>query len=284
MIRILAPGPLALLQDLGRPGFAHLGVPRSGAADLLSHDLANRLVGNDDGEATIELLLGSADFLFESAAQIAVTGAEVSVRVDEREMRLNQVVHVRAGGHLRIGRPFRGVRCYLAVAGGFAVPPVLGSRSSSVLAHLGPAPLQAGDRLPVGTPGLPPPSPDVVRSTVSFEGHLPLRYRRGPRDDWFDAAAVSGFEEEAWTVTSDANRVGVRLAGRPVVPLDHEEMPSEGMVLGAIQVPASGQPIVFLADHPPTGGYPVIGVVDALSVARLAQAAPGTRVHFEPIR
>jgi len=283
MIRILTPGPLALLQDHGRPGLAHLGVPRSGAADLLSHDLANRLVGNDVDEATIEFLLGSAELVFESGAHIAVTGAETSVRVDGCEMPLNQALHVPAGGHLRIGAPFRGLRCYLAVAGGFAVPPVLGSRSSDVLAHLGPAALKAGDTLPIGTPGLPPPSPDVVRSTVPFEERLSLRYRRGPRDDWFDAAALSGFEEESWTVTSEANRVGVRLAGAPVVPIDHEEMPSEGMVLGAIQVPASGQPIVFMADHPPTGGYPVIGVVDALSVARLAQAAPGTSVSFEPI-
>ncbi|WP_460370314.1 5-oxoprolinase subunit C family protein, partial [Actinocorallia lasiicapitis] len=150
MIEVLTPGPLALLQDLGRPGLAHLGVPGSGAADRRSHDLANRLLGNDPSAATLELLFGGAAFRFRSGAWIALTGAPAPLTLGARPEPANTPVYVPPGTDVRIGVPARGLRSYLAVRGGFAADPVLGSRSTDLLSGLGPAPLVAGDLLPAG--------------------------------------------------------------------------------------------------------------------------------------
>ncbi len=270
MIEVVRPGPLATVQDLGRPGYAHLGVPHSGAVDEVSLRLANRLAGNPEGAAALELTFGGAALRFESAAWIAVTGAAV------RCAGMNAPCHVQAGTVVEFGTPWAGVRTYVAVRGGIDVPPVLGSRSADLLSGLGPAPLMAGDRLPVGrptgtisvdfAPGLVP-DPDPV-----------LRITAGPRDDWFEALTplVSG----AYEVTAESNRVGVRLDGPALTRRREGELASEGMVTGALQVPPNGLPIVFLADHPTTGGYPVAAVLAAADVSRAAQLRPGQRVRF----
>jgi biotin-dependent carboxylase-like uncharacterized protein len=274
MIEVVRPGPLATVQDLGRPGYAHLGVPHSGAADTASLRLANRLVGNDEGAAAIELTFGGAALRFLDPAWVAVTGAPMPGTEP------NAPRHVPGGTLVGFGAPTAGVRSYVAVRGGIDVPPVLGSRSADLLSGLGPAPLVAGDRLPVGdTRGLPPILVDVAPVSAVEEEPV-LRVLPGPRDDWFSPEALSVLTGSSYRVTAESNRIGVRLSGPPLTRARDGELPSEGMVTGALQVPPDGAPIVFLADHPTTGGYPVIAVLVAPDIPRAAQLRPGARVRF----
>jgi biotin-dependent carboxylase-like uncharacterized protein len=276
MIEVLAPGPYATVQDLGRPGYAHLGVPRSGAADAASLRLANRLLGNAEGLAGVEFTFGMARLRFLEGAWVALAGAPLPVG-PVRGAGMGVPFWVPAGAELRLGVPEWGLRTYLAVRGGIAVEPVLGSRSTDSLSGLGPEPLRPGTVLPVGRPEgvipvdlAPPPEP---RPAV-------LRVLPGPRDDWFAPEALEAMCAAPYTVSQDSNRVGVRLRGPELARAKEGELPSEGMVAGAVQVPPSGQPIVFLADHPPTGGYPVIGVVREADLAVAAQLRPGDEVRF----
>lgn len=272
MIEVVRTGPLATVQDLGRAGYAHLGVPYSGAADRTSLCLANRLVGNAEGAAGLELTFGGAALRFGSAAWIAVTGAPLEVRPGS----MNAPCHVTAGAVVEFGAPTAGVRTYVAVRGGIDVPPVLGSRSTDVLSGLGPAPLSAGDRLPVGhaaglidvdvAPGFEPDEEPV------------LRIAPGPRDDWFET--LEPLTGAAYEVTAQSNRVGLRLEGPALVRSRQGELASEGMVTGSLQVPPNGLPIIFLADHPTTGGYPVAAVLVASDIPKAAQLRPGQRVRF----
>jgi biotin-dependent carboxylase-like uncharacterized protein len=280
VIELLRTGMLATVQDGGRVGHAHLGVPRSGAADQTSYRLANRLVGNPESAACLEFTLGAAAVRFHRAVGIAVTGAPCSVRLGGRHVPMGQWNYAIAGDVLELGMPDYGLRTYVAFSGGLTVPPVLGSRSTDTLSGLGPAPLRAGHLLTVGRHHTaPPPGPDVVVTPVPGGSHIVLAYRPGPRDDWFPANALTRLESAQWEVTAQSDRVGARLAG-PQLPTAGDGLPSEGMVLGSIEVPPSGQPIVFLADHPATGGYPVIGVVETEDVAVLAQTRPGSHVRF----
>lgn len=285
MIEVINSGMLCLIVDHGRAGLAHLGVPRSGAADLGSFELANRLVGNPADAAAVEITYGSAALRFMHDVWFAVTGAEVQLTLGGRPVDMNRALRAGSGMRLDIDRPQRGLRSYVAVAGGIAVPAVLGSRSTDTLAGIGPAPLKDGDRLPLGPiVAPPPPSPDVIRSTVPSDAPVTLIYRAGPRDDRFSPDVVTCLERSVWQVGAASNRVGVRLQGDRLPVPESDPLPSEGIVLGAIEVPPSGQPIIFMADHPTTGGYPVIGVVDGPSVAKLAQIPPGTSVRFEQLR
>ncbi len=285
MIEVVSVGVLATIQDLGRPGHAHLGVPHSGAADQPSFLLANRLVGNVASAAVVELLAGGGVIRCHVSVDIAVTGAPVPVRVGPREVAMNDSTHVQAGQIVNLGSPTAGLRTYIAVAGGIDVPAVLGSRATDTLCGVGPPPLTAGQRLGLdaATSGVPAAPTDVVRPPVPDSAEFTVAYRRGPRDDWFTAASFETFEGAAWQVTAEVNRVGARLAGPALGYAEDRQLPTEGMVLGAVQVPASGQPIVFLADHPTVGGYPVIGVVNAVGVATMAQARPGQRVRFQRV-
>ncbi|GAA3230187.1 biotin-dependent carboxyltransferase family protein [Actinocorallia longicatena] len=277
IIEVSRPGPLALVQDLGRPGLAHLGVPGSGAADRSSHDLANRLVGNLPEAATAEFVFGGAALRFEGAAWIAVTGAPAPLTVAGRPEPPNTPLHVPAGARVELGVPARGLRTYLAVRGGIAVAPVLGSRSADLLSGLGPAPLRAGDRLPVGDLRGPFPGAGTapVRDREPVLGILP-----GPRADWFTPDALTLLTARPYRVSQDSNRVGVRLSGAVIPRARRGEPASEGMALGSVQIPPDGLPIVFLADHPTTGGYPVLGVVRSADLAVAAQARPGQELRF----
>ncbi|MFB7127965.1 biotin-dependent carboxyltransferase family protein [Kitasatospora sp. NPDC056273] len=277
------PGPLTTVQDLGRRGVAHLGVPRAGALDEPALRAANRLVGNEPGAAGLETTLGGVALRAVAAALVAVTGAPSPVRVDGRPAAWGAPVLVPAGALLEVGAATAGVRGYLAVAGGIDVPPVLGSRSTDLLAGLGPAPLAAGDRLPVGTPPPYRARPELVPLPAP-PAELVLRLRLGPRADWFTPEAVARLGRDRYLVSPTGNRVGLRTEGPPVARARDGELPSEGMVLGAVQIPPDGRPVVFLADHPTTGGYPVIGVVPAADLAAAAQARPGTPVRFVPLR
>ncbi|MBO3742048.1 biotin-dependent carboxyltransferase family protein [Actinoplanes flavus] len=278
MITVLRAGPLTTVQDLGRPGWAHLGVPRSGALDAPALRLANRFVGNPDDAAGLETTMLGCTLRFERPTLVAVTGAVADIDVDFRpveRLRGCQLFAVPAGGVVDVKRATRGVRSYLAVAGGIAVEPVLGSRSTDTLSGLGPPRLADGDTLPIGVPTA---APTLVGEPARPYGELVLGIRLGPRDDWFDTAGLFG---SPYRISPLSNRVGSRLAGTAVTRTRAGELPSEGVVLGAVQVPADGQPIIFLADHPTTGGYPVVGVID--DVAPLAQAQPGTTVRFREL-
>ncbi|MFC4149145.1 biotin-dependent carboxyltransferase family protein [Micromonospora mangrovi] len=284
MIEVLRAGALTTVQDQGRPGYAHLGVPRSGALDPAALRLANRLVGNPETAAGLEITLTGCALRFTRAVAVALTGAPADLRIRyapdagaERAADVGRVLALPAGAVLRVGPARAGVRTWLAVSGGIAVPPVLGSRSTDTLAGLGPAPLRDGDRLPLD-PAHGPPAPvdEVVLPAVPAE--LRLTLHPGPRNDWFTPAALDLLLRSAYTVSPVSNRVGARLTGAALPRAVAGELPSEGLVLGAVQVPADGQPLVFLADHPTTGGYPVIGVVP--DVTGLAQARPGTTVRF----
>jgi biotin-dependent carboxylase-like uncharacterized protein len=280
-LTVVRAGALTTVQDQGRPGWAHLGVPRSGALDTAALRLANQLVGNPPTHAGLETTLTGCVVRLDTAGTIAVTGAYARIRVAGQVVEPNQPIPVEAGALVEIGPARRGVRSYLAVAGGITVEPVLGSRSTDTLSGLGPAPLRDGDELPVGPPTPPsngPTNPGAPAENVAPGGTIELSVRPGPRDDWFTSEAVATLLSTAYTVGMMSNRVGVRLAGAPLTRAKAGELPSEGIVLGAVQVPADGQPLIFLADHPTTGGYPVIAVVD--EVAPLAQARPGTTVMF----
>ncbi|AGS68281.1 antagonist of KipI [Streptomyces collinus Tu 365] len=203
--------------------------------------------------------------------------------MDGRPAAWGAPVAVPAGALLQVGAAVAGVRAYVAVSGGVAVEPVLGSRATDLLSGLGPAPLADGTVLPLGVPAGPPARVDgVPRPRPPAE--LVLRVVPGPRADWFTAGALRDLATRAYRVSSASNRIGLRTEGPALERARTGELPSEGMVLGAVQVPPDGRPVVFLADHPTTGGYPVIAVVRAADLPAAAQAVPGTPVRFVPVR
>ncbi|MFJ4694641.1 biotin-dependent carboxyltransferase family protein [Streptomyces sp. NPDC088766] len=280
---VVRAGALTTVQDRGRPGHAHLGVPRSGALDAPAAALGNRLVGNPSGAAVLETTLDGCAVRPRCAVTVAVTGAPCRVVVDGRPAAWGTPVRVPAGAVLDVGRAVCGVRSYVAVGGGIAVDPVLGSRSTDLLSGLGPAPLADGAVLPLGRAGAPCTHVDVAPQPAP-PAELVLRVTLGPRDDWFTPEAVRVFTSRAYRVSAASNRIGLRTEGPPLDRAATGELPSEGMVLGAVQVPPDGRPVVFLADHPTTGGYPVIGVVRPSDLPYAAQAAPGTPTRFVAVR
>ncbi len=287
-IRIASPGVQATLQDGGRPGRAAAGIGVAGAADPAAWALGNRLLGNGRGAAAIEVAVGGFRAVAERDLSVVVTGAWAPVVIGGRASD-PYVVHAwPAGTELRLDGFLGGARAYLAVRGGWDLAPVLGSRSTDTLSGLGPAPLQAGDVVPVGddveapVPALPlhPWGPPQLGTEAA---PLEIPFVPGPRDDWLSASSRRLLAEETWAVSAAADRVGIRLDGPHLERARLDELASEGMVPGAIQVPPSGQPVVFGVDAPVTGGYPVVGVVSATGRSRLAQALPGARVRLRPI-
>ncbi|MFE6714314.1 biotin-dependent carboxyltransferase family protein [Streptomyces sp. NPDC057695] len=284
---VVRAGALTTVQDLGRFGYAHLGVPRSGALDPSAARLVNRLVGNPEAAAVLETTVDGCALRTRCAVTVAVGGAPCPVRVGGRPAAWGRAVRVPAGSVLEVGAATHGLRAYVALGGGVDVEPVLGSRSTDLLSGLGPAPLAEERVLPLGpapaarTAGRgaadAPPWPAPPRELV-------LRVRLGPREDWFTAAALHTLATRAYRVSPTGNRIGLRLDGPALERARHDEPASEGMVLGAVQVPPDGRPVVFLADHPTTGGYPVVGVVREADLGAAAQAAPGTPVRFVRVR
>ncbi|KQX48087.1 MULTISPECIES: biotin-dependent carboxyltransferase family protein [unclassified Streptomyces] len=282
-VAVVRAGALTTVQDLGRGGYAHLGVPRSGALDPAAVRLVNRLVGNPGTAAVLETTVDGCALRPRCAVTVAVGGAPCPVRVDGRPAAWGASVRVGAGSVLDIGAAVRGLRAYVAFGGGIDVEPVLGSRSTDLLSGLGPAPLVSEAVLPLGPVPAGPPPVDVPPWPGPPDA-LVLRVRFGPRDDWFTGAALRTFATRAYRVSPASNRIGLRLEGPALERAVPGELASEGMVLGAVQVPPDGRPLVFLADHPTTGGYPVIGVVRESDLGTVAQAVPGTPVRFTPVR
>jgi KipI family sensor histidine kinase inhibitor len=285
------PGFHATIQDGGRRGLGHLGVGRSGALDAASLAEANWLVGNPAGAAGIEVAPGGFECRAVGDLVVAVTGASAPLTVgqpssdeDQRPAPFGTPFLLRDGERLSFGVPRAGFRSYLALRGGVAVAPVLGSRSTDTLSSLGPPPLRAGVVIPVGAeevgevwyPDGPAAEPARTRPAV-----LPVTL--GPRDHLFSPATVERFFASTWTVATAADRVGLRLSGSAgsLAAGAVGELPSEGIATGSIQVPPSGNPILFLNDHPVTGGYPVIGVVETDALGLAAQLAPGDQIVFE---
>lgn len=283
-VRIHDPGPRTTIQDLGRTGYAHLGVTGSGAADRGSLRLANRLLGNSEHAAVLENTLGGLSFELTTSRHIAVTGAPVSVRVDDTVVNEAARLFVRAGQRVRLGQPPHGLHTYVAFGGGsLDVPATLGSASRDCLAGIGPDPVRRDQLIGLRSDGptvLPEIPLEVIPSRIPH-GHIDITFWWGPRDALFSSADRRRFTTTGWTISTQSDRVGARLTGPPL-SIGEVHIASEGMTTGAIQIPPSGTPIVFLADHPVTGGYPVIGVVTDRDIDLLAQAAPGTTVRFTP--
>lgn len=293
-LMVLASGMLTTVQDLGRPGLAHQGVSGSGALDRAALRRVNRMVGNTDmsgsGCAGLETVMAGLRIKAMGSHVVAVTAGAIELQIhsvvgSERAAPLDTPFVLRDGETLEF-RPCLGAagfRGYLGVRGGLAVPAVLGSRSTDLLSGLGPAPLRAGAFLPVVQPfrggivGFPEPGPKPTQVLTVF------RYLPGPRSGWFTPESRTKFEQQTWHLSAQSNRIGLRLSGSPLVrtmAAMTAELPSEGMPTGAIQVPPSGLPVLFLADHPVTGGYPVLGVVPREQLDRAAQLPPGAKIRF----
>lgn len=299
-LEVVSPGGQSLIQDLGRPGFGDLGVPASGAADTASARQANRLVGNPPGDAVIETILGGLEARSRGELTVALTGApvrgEIRSGVGSRPAPMHAPFPLHDGETLRLDAPRTGLRTYVSVRGGIDVPLVLGSRSTDVLSGTGPDPLSAGTVLPIGAAGtertVGMPEPSTLPESIAAGGQaraaaVVLRIVPGPRDDWFTPESRAALVDQSWLVTPASNRIGVRLdtggTGHPLERTRTEELPSEGVVAGSLQVPPSGLPVLFLADHPVTGGYPVIGVVIPEDLPVAAQLTPGAAVRFEAV-
>nr|WP_179423792.1 biotin-dependent carboxyltransferase family protein [Pedococcus badiiscoriae] len=276
----MAAGPLTLVEDLGRPGLASLGVGPSGAADIGAFALGARLLGQTTDLAALECHHGGLTLRARGSVTMVLTGARGPATVDGTPVGYAAPFLVRDGSVLVVGSPAAGVRTYVSVRGGIAVPTVLGSRSYDTLSGLGPAPLRLGDMLSVGAPE-GELLVDVAPVVPPAAGAATLDVAPGPRHEWLgDLLALT---EPAWRVDGASDRVGVRLDGPALTRapgFDGRELPSEGIVRGAVQLPADGRPVLFLADHPVTGGYPVVGVLTPASCDRAAQLVPGQLVRL----
>ncbi|MCH8562698.1 carboxyltransferase domain-containing protein [Nesterenkonia sp. YGD6] len=322
-LTVLDAGLQTLIQDLGRSGLSDLGVSRAGVADEAAARQVNRLLGNGAQAAVLEALHGGLTLQAESTVVLAVAGAQVPLTVtgpdgSSRRAVLRAPFALAAGETLTLGAPERGLRSVVGLRGGIAATPVLGSVSADTMSGLGPGPLAAGDRLraagaatgAVSAPQLDPSSAE----TPTAETPTALRFTYGPRADWFSAEEAARLADQHWIVSQSSNRIGIRLevpertevartsdaargadakttdakttdaeAPRPLRRLKEGELPSEGVVRGSLQMPPAGTPVLFLNDHPVTGGYPVIGVVIDEDLPLAAQLAPGDQITLVPV-
>lgn len=284
-LTVLATGPLTTVQDVGRPGLAALGVGPSGAADRRSYGLANRLLANPDAAAALEVTLGGLSLRVDAETWFAVTGADLDVLVDSGSgaapVGRNAPFVVPCGGTLTLGMARSGLRAYVAVRGGVDIGPTLGSRSTDTLSGLGPEPLSDGDVLAVGPRPGDLPDLEVAAVATPEAGEVELGVLRGPRDDW--VVDVDDLVRTVWQASDHSDRVGMRLSGKAPGLRHRDEnrqLPSEGLVRGSIQVPPGGEPVLFLADHPMTGGYPVVAVLVDNDTDTAAQIRPGQSIRL----
>lgn len=284
-IRVLKPGMLTTVQDLGRWGLQARGVPIAGPMDRCAHRLANLIAGNRDDAATLEVTLLGPELLFEGAASFVVTGAEFDLTLDGRPVAAGEICRADSGATLRVGARRRGARAYLAIAGGLDVPRVLGSRATHVVSRMGGMdgrPLVAGDRLSIGsTAGERRPSGPRRSPCPLPAGGARLRVMLGPQDEYFTPAGLKTLESSRYTITPQSDRMGYRLSGPPLEHARGADIISDATTIGALQVPASGQPILLMADRQTSGGYPKIATVITADLSIAGQLAPGDWVEFE---
>ena len=288
-LRVASPGLLSLVQDLGRPGLADIGVTASGAADTAAARRANRTVGNARDAALVETLGGLA-VIAEVDAVIALAGADPHAQIRRREsdvgvpVGLDAPVLLQTGDELAFGMPDTGLRTYVAVRGGVEFAPVMGSRARDTLSGIGPAPLRVGDAIPIGTCAVSAVDVSAMGAAAQRDDEpVTLRIRFGPRDDWFDDSERAHLTQATWVVGKQADRIGTRLEPAPgerPISVRPGDLASEGVVVGALQVPPSGEPVMFGPDHPVTGGYPVIAVIVDADLPCTAQLRPGARIRF----
>ncbi|WP_147103437.1 carboxyltransferase domain-containing protein [Nesterenkonia populi] len=296
-LTVVSPGVQTLVQDFGRPGLSDLGVSRAGVADEAAAAQANRLVGNAKQAPVLETLMGGLTLRADQTLVLGASGAEVQLSITGRSGPRTAPVSapfvLLEGETLTLGMPLRGLRTVVAVRGGIEAAPVLGSASSDTMSGLGPAPLQADQPLRISSPKGLTPVGGPERPTLFIPdtaGRAVLRFTYGPREDWFGAAERTRLHSQDWQVTAEADRIGIRLAPDPADPearslrrAKHEELPSEGVPRGSLQVPPEGSPVLFLNDHPVTAGYPVIGVVVPEDLSAAAQLGPGDTVALQPV-
>lgn len=281
---ILVPGPLSTIQDEGRFGAMGKGFSPGGAMDTVSMKLANLLVGNAPGVGVIEMTMLGITARFDCDSVIALTGADMSARLNQKPIERYRAVSVHPGDTLSMGAAKSGMRAYLAVAGGFDLPVVMGSQSTNLKCALGGfegRKLQKGDELPL--------SQSVSISLLgmrqlSIPGDYPdsitLRVLLGPQDDAFTQQGIATFLDSEYTVTDKADRMGIRLSGEKIESKSGVDIISDGIAAGSVQIPASGTPIIMMADRQTTGGYAKIATVISADLSRAGQAPPGTRIHF----
>jgi antagonist of KipI len=286
-IHVQAPGLQTTVQDLGRDGFGPIGVSPSGAADPISLRLGNRLLGNDEGAAALEMTLLGGTFTFPEGAVVALVGSDFAATLDDVSLDVGASVEVRPGQTLRLGSTTSGARCYLCVQGGISVLPFLGSASTHILSGLGGfegRPLRNGDVLRMGPATkrfrrrsiAPRLSEQLFRRAV-------LRVTPGPQAGWFSESVLRSFYAATYRVGEQSNRMGLRLEGAAVSPRHAGEMITEGVSLGAIQVPAGGSPIIVFVEQQTTGGYPKIANVISADLHRLGQLRPRDEIRFEQV-
>ncbi|MGN1022085.1 MAG: biotin-dependent carboxyltransferase family protein [Lachnospiraceae bacterium] len=284
-IEVISPGVLTTVQDAGRFGYLADGITESGAMDQEAYRFANALVGNRDGEAELECTMQGPVLRFTGPATAALAGADMDARLDGRPVKTGGAFSVEGGQVLELHMAAKGLRTYLAVAGGIAVPKVLGSRSTNLKCRMGGfsgRALLAGDALPVGeaeekSHGLVRPYHPV------FSDRLVIHCIPGPQEEAFSEAGIETFYGSTYTVTPESDRMGMRLAGPVIETLHGSDIISDGIVFGSVQVPKSGLPILLLADHQTAGGYAKIATVISKDLPLLAQAVPGTKLTFERV-
>ena len=283
-VRVLSPGLLTTVQDLGRFGYAHLGVSASGAADSLSARISNRLVGNRDNCSVLEMTLFGGQFEFAGDSSIALAGADFGATLNGAPMPGYETVYVAAGAVLRCGTSSTTARCYMAIAGGFGIHPVLGSTSTHVTSGIGGLAgraLMRGDVLPIK------PAASGIRKIIDramlqqFAPRKVLRITPGPQQAIFGESGLKELCSQAYVVSDDSNRLGLRLQGNPIQPIRDAKMLTEGAALGAIQIPPGGSPIILFVEHQTTGGYPKIANVIAADLPSVGQLRPRDEIRFE---
>ena len=286
-ILVQQPGLFTTVQDRGREGFGPMGVSASGAADAASLRIGNRLAGNPEGAAALEMTLVGGEFRFEGAAIIAVTGADFGASLEGAPLPMWTLVKVHDGQTVSLGPSRSGARAYLCVQGGIAVEPFLGSASTHALSGLGGfkgRSLRRGDQLEIGAANSRfrkgKLSPQALER---LQPRKVLRVTPGPQGDWFAPSTWNTFLQSAFRVAEQSNRMGIRLEGPAIPPDDSREMITEGVSLGAIQSPASGQPIILFVEQQTTGGYPKIANVISADLHSLGQLRPRDAIHFERI-
>lgn len=286
-ILVQAPGLFTTVQDLGREGFGPIGVSPSGAADPVSLRIGNRLVGNPEGAAALEMTLLGGAFRFERAAVVAATGADFGPSLNGFPLPLWSSLEIREGQTVTFGPSRSGARAYLCIQGGIAVEPFLGSASTHVLSGLGGfegRPLRKGDRLELGSASSCFHKRSVsAKALESLQPRKTIRATDGPQSDWFRNSAWKILCESTFRVTEQSNRMGIRVEGPPITLDASREMITEGVSLGAIQVPPSGQPIILFVEQQTTGGYPKIANVISADLHSLGQLRPRDAIHFERI-
>jgi antagonist of KipI len=287
VIHVQAPGLFTTVQDLGRPGFGAMGVSASGAADPISLRLGNRLVGNTDGASALEMTLLGGTFLFPEGGIVALAGSDFDADLDGQQVSVWTPIQIGPRQTFRVGRTRSGARCYLCVQGGITVDHFLGSASTHILSGLGGfngRALRKGDVLPIT------PAATTFRkrriSSQAFQHLSPrkrLRVTSGPQNDWFAESAQRLFYTNVYRVTEDSNRMGLRLKGAAIVPHARGSMITEGVSLGAVQVPDGGQPIILFVEQQTTGGYPKIANVISADLPSIGQLRPRDEIRFAQI-